>query len=121
MPEKLHFVADEIARRMRGIIIRKTREVSSERWCGEKVLPAGSLFAEGPRRNYRREKITRTAAVRSWSAARQAREDQRPPSMMRDLRRRRPGAFELADWLALTTRLRNGVMPYQQLIADCNP
>src|SRR6185503_3401091 len=25
------------------------------------------------------------------------------------------------DWEALTTRLRNGVMPYQQLISDCNP
>jgi len=25
------------------------------------------------------------------------------------------------DWESLTTRLRNGVMPYQQLIADCNP
>lgn len=25
------------------------------------------------------------------------------------------------DWGALTTRLRNGMMPYQQLIADCNP
>ena len=25
------------------------------------------------------------------------------------------------DWLALITRLRNGVMPYQQIIADCNP
>lgn len=25
------------------------------------------------------------------------------------------------DWEALTTRLRHGVMPYQQLIADCNP
>jgi len=25
------------------------------------------------------------------------------------------------DWEALTTRLRNGVMPYQQLIGDCNP
>ena len=25
------------------------------------------------------------------------------------------------DWEALTTRLRNGVMPYQQLIADTNP
>ena len=29
--------------------------------------------------------------------------------------------LDLADWLALTTRLRNGVMPYQQVIADCNP
>lgn len=27
----------------------------------------------------------------------------------------------IADWEAITTRLRNGVMPYQQLIADCNP
>jgi PBSX family phage terminase large subunit len=25
------------------------------------------------------------------------------------------------DWQDLTTRLRNGVMPYQQIIADCNP
>ncbi|MBZ9752991.1 phage terminase large subunit [Deinococcus sp. HMF7604] len=25
------------------------------------------------------------------------------------------------DWEAFTTRLRNGVMPYQQLLADCNP
>lgn len=25
------------------------------------------------------------------------------------------------DWEAITTRLRNGVMPYQQLLADCNP
>lgn len=25
------------------------------------------------------------------------------------------------DWQALTTRLRNNIMPYQQLIGDCNP
>lgn len=25
------------------------------------------------------------------------------------------------DWEKITTRLRNGVMPYQQLLADCNP
>lgn len=25
------------------------------------------------------------------------------------------------DWESLTTRLRNGVLPYQQLLADCNP
>jgi len=25
------------------------------------------------------------------------------------------------DWEMLTTRLRNGMMPYQQLLADCNP
>lgn len=32
-------------------------------------------------------------------------------------------ATELSEenWEALTTRLRNGKMPYQQLIADCNP
>lgn len=27
----------------------------------------------------------------------------------------------LDDWEAVTTRLRNGVMPYQQVLADCNP
>lgn len=25
------------------------------------------------------------------------------------------------DWESLTTRLRNGVVPYQQIVADCNP
>lgn len=25
------------------------------------------------------------------------------------------------EWESLTTRLRNGIMPYQQIIADCNP
>jgi PBSX family phage terminase large subunit len=29
--------------------------------------------------------------------------------------------LNIEDWEALTTRLRNGVMPYQQLIADTNP
>lgn len=29
--------------------------------------------------------------------------------------------LSVSDWEALTTRLRNGVMPYQQLIGDCNP
>lgn len=34
-----------------------------------------------------------------------------------------PEATELleAEWESLTTRLRNGVMPYQQLLGDCNP
>lgn len=27
----------------------------------------------------------------------------------------------LSDWDHITTRLRNGVVPYQQVIADCNP
>jgi PBSX family phage terminase large subunit len=29
--------------------------------------------------------------------------------------------FTTDDWEAITSRLRNGVMPYQQLLADCNP
>ncbi|HEY8745912.1 MAG TPA: phage terminase large subunit, partial [Chloroflexota bacterium] len=29
--------------------------------------------------------------------------------------------LEENDWESATTRLRNGVMPYQQLLADCNP
>lgn len=29
--------------------------------------------------------------------------------------------LSLNDWESLNTRLRNGIVPYQQLIADCNP
>lgn len=29
--------------------------------------------------------------------------------------------LNVGDWEALLTRLRNGVVPYQQLLADCNP
>lgn len=29
--------------------------------------------------------------------------------------------FLESDWEAMTTRLRNGVVPYQQILADCNP
>lgn len=29
--------------------------------------------------------------------------------------------LELDEWEACTSRLRNGVVPYQQIIADCNP
>lgn len=29
--------------------------------------------------------------------------------------------FNVTDWEALTTRLRNGVISFQQLLADCNP
>jgi PBSX family phage terminase large subunit len=29
--------------------------------------------------------------------------------------------LEENDWETLTTRLRNGVMPYQQILGDCNP
>lgn len=29
--------------------------------------------------------------------------------------------LEVADWEACTSRLRNGVLSYQQLLADCNP
>lgn len=34
-----------------------------------------------------------------------------------------PEATELTleDWESITTRLRNGVLPYQQLMGDCNP
>lgn len=29
--------------------------------------------------------------------------------------------LNVTDWESIDTRLRNGVMPYQQLLADCNP
>src|SRR5262245_66318299 len=53
--EKLHLCASKYAK-MRGLIIRKTRESLSEAALvtyEDKVLPEGSAVALGPKRNFR--------------------------------------------------------------------
>ena len=53
--EKLHLCALKYAK-MRGLIVRKTRESLSESALvtyEDKVLPEGSSIADGPRRNFR--------------------------------------------------------------------
>ena len=119
--EKLHFCAQKY-RRMRGLIIRKTRESLSEAALvtfEEKVLPEGSPIADGPRRNFRQ--------VYSYPNGSQIVVGglDKPAKVMSTeydmIYVQEAVELDLAAWLALTTRLRNNVMPYQQLIADCNP
>lgn len=119
--EKLHLCALKYPR-MRGLIIRKTRESLSEAALvtyEDKVLPEGSPIAQGARRNFRQ--------VYPYSNGSQIIVGglDKPAKIMSTefdmIYVQEAVELDLVDWLALTTRLRNGVMPYQQLIADCNP
>jgi phage terminase large subunit len=119
--EKLHFCALKYAG-MRGLIIRKTRESLSEAALvtfEDKVLPSGDPLKDGPRRNFRQvyHYPNKSAIVVGGL--------DKPGKIMSTeydmIYVQEATELDLAAWLALTTRLRNGVMPYQQLLADCNP
>lgn len=119
--EKLHFCAQKYVG-MRGLIIRKTRESLSEAALvtfEEKVLPVGSSLIEGPRRNFRQAYHYPNKSEIVVGGL------DKPSKIMSTeydmIYVQEAVELDLADWLALTTRLRNNVMPYQQLIADCNP
>lgn len=119
--EKLHLCALKYAG-MRGLIIRKTRESLSEAALvtfEDKVLHEYDPLKEGPRRNFRQVyhyPNKSTIVVGGLD---------KPGKIMSTeydvIYVQEATELDLTDWLALTTRLRNNVMPYQQLIADCNP
>ena len=119
--EKLHLCAQKYPR-MRGLIIRKTRESLSEAALvtyEDKVLPERSPIAEGPRRNFRQVYTYPNGSQIVVGGL------DKPGKVMSTeydmIYVQEAVELDLVDWLALTTRLRNNVMPYQQLIADCNP
>lgn len=119
--EKLHFCALKYPG-MRGLIIRKTRESLSEAALvtfEDKVLPEASAIAAGPRRNYRQVYHYPHGSEIVVGGL------DKPGKIMSTeydmIYVQEATELEQADWLALTTRLRNNVMPYQQIIADCNP
>lgn len=119
--EKLHFCATKY-RKMRGLIIRKTRESLSEAALvtyEDKVLPENSPIASGPRRNYRQVYTYPNGSQIVVGGL------DKPGKIMSTefdlIYVQEAVELDMPDWLALTTRLRNGVLPYQQLIADCNP
>lgn len=119
--EKLHLCALKY-RKMRGLIIRKTRESLSEAALvtyEDKVLPENSPIAEGPRRNFRQVYTYPNGSQIVVGGL------DKPGKIMSTefdlIYVQEAIELERPDWLALTTRLRNNVMPYQQLIADCNP
>jgi phage terminase large subunit len=119
--EKLHLCALKY-RRMRGLIIRKTRESLSEAALvtfEDKVLHEYDPIKDGSRRNFRQAYHYPNGSEVVVGGL------DKPGKIMSTeydlIYVQEATELELGDWLALTTRLRNNVMPYQQLIADCNP
>jgi phage terminase large subunit len=119
--EKLHFCADKYPG-MRAIIVRKTRESLTQTAMvtyENKVLPQGWL---GNLIHFRTSEQEYRYPNGSIIAIGGMDKSTKIMSAEYDMAYVQEGTelFE-DDWEALTTRLRNGVMPYQQLIADCNP
>lgn len=119
--EKLHLCANKWPG-MRGLIVRKTRASLSESGLvtfEEKVLPAGSKIKGNTARRYRQ--------VYEYPNG-----SELVVAGLDDPNRIMSTEFDLVcaleateltetDWEQITTRLRNFVMPFQQLLADCNP
>lgn len=123
--EKLHFMA-LLNPGMRGLIVRKTRESLTSTglvtWR-QKVVPEG--LAHGVLSFYGgsasepaqfRYKNGSSIVVGGMDKATKIMSSEYDVIYVQE-------ATELLlnDWEALTTRLRNGVVSFQQLIADCNP
>ena len=124
--EKMHYCAIKYAG-MRVLMARKTRESLTQSILvtfEEKVLPAGSSIAAGPSRENRQvyRYPNGSEIVVSGLVAHGRDQKARVMSTEYDLILIFE-ATELSEheYEQLSTRLRNGVMPYQQLIADCNP
>ncbi|MBL4700323.1 MAG: phage terminase large subunit [Phycisphaeraceae bacterium] len=107
---------------MRALFVRKTRESSTESvlvTLEEKVLPTGWPMLSGPsrrqRQNYRypNGSIFVIAGMDRASRIMSTEYDMIFVFEARELTE--------DDWESLLTRLRNGMMPYQQAIADTNP
>lgn len=119
--EKLHLCAEKYPG-MRALIIRKERtsltETALVTW-EEKVVPPGHPILEGAQRSHRQAyHYPNGSEVVIGGLDKPIKVMSSEYDMILA-----PEATELTenDWESLTTRLRNGVMPYQQLLADCNP
>lgn len=107
---------------MRALLVRKTRESLTESalvTLEEKVVPEGHPILYGPKRNLRQHYNFSNGSVIVIGGM-----DKSTKIMSTEYDV--IACFEATelteeDFESLTTRLRNGVMPYQQIIADCNP
>lgn len=119
--EKLHFCADKYPG-MRGLIVRKIRKSITQTAMvtyEQKVLPEGWL---GNLIHFRTTEQEYRYPNGSIIAVGGLDDPQKIMSSEWDLIYVQEATELLEeDWEALTTRLRNDVMPYQQLMADCNP
>lgn len=106
----------------RALIVRKTRTSMTESVLvtfEEKVLPLGDPIKDGPQRRNRQHYDYPNGSTLVIGGMDKA---DRIMSTEYDI----IAIFEATeatedDLEKLTTRLRNGVMPYQQIICDCNP
>jgi len=119
--EKLFAVANKYPG-CRLLLVRKTRASLTQSvlvtW-EEKVVPQGHPCLKGPTREHRKEYRFPNGSVVAVGGLD---EPSRILSTEWDVIYVAE-AIELTetDWETLTTRLRNGVVPYQQIIADTNP
>ncbi|HVZ41301.1 MAG TPA: phage terminase large subunit [Candidatus Kapabacteria bacterium] len=124
--EKIYLLATKHAG-IRVLVCRKSRSSMTESvlvtW-EEKVVPAGDpcLFGVSGRRLQRSQRRSYWFSNGSQIVVAGIDDNADVMSTEFDV----IAAFEAtqlaeADWDALLTRLRNGRMPYQQLIGDCNP
>ena len=119
--EKLHLCALKYPA-ARFLIVRKTRTSLTESALvtyEDRVLPEGSPILEGASRPMRRAYSYpngSTVVIGGLDKATKIMSTEFDMIYVQE-------AIELSenDWESLTTRLRSGVMPYQQLIADTNP
>lgn len=119
--EKLHLCAEKYAG-MRGLIARKTRRALTESVLvtfEQRVLPEGSPILQGPAREQRHAYRYPNGSELVLGGMD---DPQKVLSTEYDLIFVAQAEELTEDELeVLTTRLRNHVMPYQQVIGDCNP
>lgn len=119
--EKLHLCAERYPG-MRALMLRKTRKSLTDAALvtfEDKVLPAGHGALQGARREQRhayRYPNGSEIVIGGLDNAGKVMSTEYDIIYIQE-------AIETAedDWEKATTRLRNGVLPYQQLIADTNP
>jgi Phage terminase large subunit len=119
--EKLHFLAERFGN-LRGLIVRKTRASLTESALvtyEEKVVPLHHPILNGAGRAGRQAYRYGNGSILVLAGLDKV---GRVMSSDYDIILVQE-AIELAesDWEALTTRLRHGVLPYQQIIADTSP
>lgn len=119
--EKLHLCAEKYPG-MRGLIVRKTRASLTETGLvtfEQKVVPQGHAALLGPSRKFRQ-----SYAYPNGSELVVAGLDNPTRIMSTEFDMiyvQEAIELKIEDHEALTTRLRNFVMPYQQLLGDTNP
>jgi PBSX family phage terminase large subunit len=124
--EKIHTAALKYPG-MRALILRKTRESMTESVLvtyEEKVLGPNNPIASGPQRDNRAAYQYPNGSTIVVGGMKSSGRDMRAKLMSTEYDL--IASFEStelaeSEWEDLLTRLRNGVMPYQQAIADCNP